>query len=402
MDSDQQIKEKSFLLMVPLFAIAGILWAGLYYYYGAKTSALIPGLYGVISASSLLLFRLRKNLKFFRATQLTLILILPFLLHLSLGDFISSSAVIIWSILCPIGALAFLDTRAAGYWLAVFLLVIVAAFFLENKIFPVETRLPDWLIRFLFLLNISAVTILTFIVLRYFVNQNQLAKEQLKKEQALLAIEREKSDKLLLNILPAFIANRLKEGERIIADEHPGAAVLFADIVGFTKTIQHIPATMLIENLNKIFTHFDTLVEKYNLEKIKTIGDSYMVVSGLVDNGQLSKTRIVDLALDMVNDITGFSLDGKTSCNIRIGIHAGPVIAGVIGTKKFSYDVWGDTVNTASRMEAFSEPGKIQISEPFYDHIKEDYDCEFRGQSEIKSKGTMNLYFLKGKKRVSV
>jgi len=384
--------------MVPLFAAAGLVWAGLYYYHEAKTSAFIPGGYAIVSFSSLLLFRLRKNFDFFRATQLVLILLLPFLLHLSLGDFVSSSAVILWSALCPLGALAFQNTKAATYWFLLFIITVIAAFFLENKIFPAETSLRQWLIDILFVMNICGVTFLAFFVLRYFVNQNQLAKEQLKREQDLLAAEREKSEKLLLNVLPVAIAKRLKDGETVIADEHPDAAVLFADIVGFTNTTQNISASMLIENLNKIFTHFDRLVEKHELEKIKTIGDSYMVVSGIMDQNQNHIIKIADLALTMAADIHKFSLDGKTNCDIRIGIDAGPVIAGVIGSKKFSYDVWGDTVNTASRMESFSEPGKIQISEKFYEYIKNDYECEYRGQTEIKSKGTMRLYLLLRKK----
>lgn len=397
-DHDQQIKEKSLLLMVPLFAAAGLVWAALYYYYGAKTSALIPGGYAIVSFSSLLLFRLRKNFNFFRATQLILILLLPFLLHLSLGDFVSSSAVILWSALCPLGALAFQNTKAATYWLLLFLTTVIAAFLLQNELFPPESSLPQWLINNLFVMNISAVTFLTFFVLRYFVNQNQRAKEQLKREQDLLAAEREKSEKLLLNVLPFAIAKRLKDGETVIADEHPDAAVLFADIVGFTNTTQNISAALLIENLNKIFTHFDKLVEKHELEKIKTIGDSYMVVSGITDKNQNHIDKIADLALAMVADIPNFSLDGKTNCDVRIGIDVGPVIAGVIGSKKFSYDVWGDAVNTASRMEAFSEPGKIQISEKLYQHIKNNYECTYRGQNEIKSKGAMNLYYLLRKK----
>lgn len=386
--------------MVPLFALAGVLWSVLYYfYYGFTIPVIIPGSYSIISFLSLLLYRWHKNFPLFRTIQLLLILLLPFLLHLSLGNFISSSAVILWSTLCPLGALAFYNTKAATYYILLFLLVVFAAFFLENKIVPAETKLPAELIRILFVLNIASVTFLTFFVLRYFVNQNDKVKEQLKHEQELLAAEREKSEKLLLNILPLSIAERLKAGEKTIADEYPEAAVMFADIVGFTSTTQHIPPVMLVENLNKIFTHFDLLVEKSGLEKIKTIGDAYMVVSGLTVDHRDHIFRMTDLALNMTEDIQQFSLDGKTKCSMRIGLHAGPVVAGVIGTKKFSYDVWGDAVNTASRMESFSEPGMIQLTEKFYEYIKNDYECEYRGKCEIKSKGWMNLYFLKGKRK---
>jgi guanylate cyclase len=396
-ERDKRIKEKSFLLMVPLFVLAGLIWAIVYYYYGAKRSAFIPGGYSVFSFLSYLFYRWKKHFDFFRNTHLVLILLLPCLLHLSLGDFVSSSAVIIWAILCPLGALAFHNTRAATYWLFLFLAALAATFFLEGKIIEAGVLLPAWLIRLLFALNISAVTFLTFFVLRYFVNQTELAKEQLQHEQALLAAEREKSEKLLLNILPAAIANRLKDGETVIADEYLQAAILFADIVGFTKTTQNISAPMLVENLNKIFTHFDELVEKFKLEKIKTIGDSYMVVSGIIEPRPGHLNAMADLALAMAANIHQFTLDGKTNCDIRIGIDTGPVIAGVIGSKKFTYDVWGDVVNTASRLESSGEPGKIQVSEKFYEQIKTDYLCEYRGEKDIRSKGAMKLYFLTGK-----
>lgn len=400
-DKEQQISERTFLLMVPLFAVAGLLWAVVYYYFGAKHSAIIPGCYSVFAFSSMLIFRRYKNFHVFRNTQLLLILFLPFLVHLSLGDFISSSAIIFWSALCPLGALAFQNSKAAAYWMFLFLFVVIAAFLLEHKIFPNETELPGTLVRVFFVLNISCVTFLIFFALRYFVNQNDLVKKQLKHEQTMLAMEREKSEALLLNILPPAIATRLKEGEHVIADEYSEVSVLFADIVGFTNISQNISPVMLVENLNNIFTHFDKLVEQNGVEKIKTIGDAYMAVSGLNVQGQGHTKRMADLALMMLSDIGKFSLNGKDKCTVRIGIHVGPVIAGVIGSKKFLYDVWGDAVNTAQRMESTCEPGKIQVSEKFYHAIKTEFDCEYQGQNEIKGKGLMNLYFLKGRKELA-
>ena len=166
-----------------------------------------------------------------------------------------------------------------------------------------ETQLPGELVSILFALNISGVTLLVFYLLRYFVNQNELVKEQLKHEQALLKIEQEKSENLLLNILPKSIAQRLKSGEKVIADEHDKAVILFADIVEFTNISQQVTPKMLVENLNKIFTHFDQLVDKYDLEKIKTIGDAYMVASGLNGTHHEQARNVADLALSMACDI---------------------------------------------------------------------------------------------------
>ena len=389
-DQDKLIRQKTFLLVTPLLAIAALIWTCIYYYYGAKTSAIIPGCYALVSFLSFLIFR-NKNFNAFRFIQLVLILLLPALLHLSLGNFVSSSAVILWATLCPLGALAFQNTKAAGYWLLLFIVCIITVFFLEDKFAVNETPLPQDLVVILFVLNISVVTSLIFFMLRYFVDQNELVKEKLKLEQ-------EKSEKLLLNILPQPVAQRLKNGETTIADEYDKAVILFADIVNFTSTSQHVAPAILVENLNKIFTHFDKLVDKYGLEKIKTIGDAYMVASGLdkMTNDQIKK--MADLALSMIKDIQNFTLDGKTKCDVRIGIHIGSVTAGVIGSKKFTYDVWGDAVNTASRMESSGEAGKIQVSEEFYNYISDDYECINRGPIEIKGKGLMNLYFLMNKK----
>ena len=393
-DQDKLIREKTFLLMVPLSAIAALVWSCLYFYCGARFPAIIPGGYAIISFLSLLIYRQYRNFNIFRAVQLTLILLLPCLLHLALGNFVSSSAVIIWAILCPLGALAFQNSKTAVYWLFVFIIFMIVVFFLENKLAINETQLPDKLVSVLFALNISGVTLLVFYLLRYFVSQSERVKQQLKHEQAMLEIEQEKSEKLLLNILPTSIAQRLKAGEKVIADEYDKAVILFADIVEFTSISQHIAPQMLVENLNKIFTHFDQLVEKYDLEKIKTIGDAYMVASGLNGIHDEQVRNMADLALSMARDIQNFSLDGHTKCDLRIGIHIGSVTAGVIGSKKFSYDVWGDAVNTASRMESSGEAGKIQVSEEFYNYIKDDYDCLHRGKMEIKGKGQMDLYFL--------
>jgi len=393
-DQDKVIREKTFLLMVPLFAIAGLVWAFIYYYYGAKAASIIPGSYAVISFLSLLIYRWHKNFNIFRTIQLALILFLPCLLHLALGDFVSSSAIIIWATFCPLGALAFQNTKAAGYWLFLFITCVALVFFLQSESVIDEVHLPGELISIFFALNVSAVTILMFYLLRYFVNQNEQVKTKLEYGRAQLAIEQEKSEKLLLNILPTSIAQRLKAGEKVIADEHDKAVILFADIVEFTNISQDIAPKVLVENLNKIFTHFDQQVEKYGLEKIKTIGDAYMVASGLngINDGQVR--NMADLALSMACDIQSFTLDGHTKCQLRIGIHIGSVTAGVIGSKKFSYDVWGDAVNTASRMESSGEPGKVQVSQEFYNYIKHDYECLHRGKVEVKGKGLMDLYFL--------
>jgi adenylate cyclase len=215
-----------------------------------------------------------------------------------------------------------------------------------------------------------------------------------------LAAEKEKSEHLLLNILPQPIAQRLKNKPTAIADGFAEVTVLFADIVGFTQLSTQVSPQELVALLNEIFSAFDELAEKHNLEKIKTIGDAYMVVGGLPTPRSDHAQAIVEMALDMQQALSEFNTKTGYNCSIRIGINTGPVVAGVIGIKKFIYDLWGDTVNTASRMESHSIPGGIQITEATYAEIKDKYILESRGLMQIKGKGEMQTYFVIRRKQV--
>jgi class 3 adenylate cyclase len=222
---------------------------------------------------------------------------------------------------------------------------------------------------------------------------------QLSKANEQLTVEQEKSEQLLLNILPEPIAEQLKEGHSSIAEGFSEATVLFADLVNFTKLAEKIPPSQLIGLLNEIFSRFDFLTEKHDLEKIKTIGDAYMVVGGLPTPRMDHAEAIAEMALDMLGEITMFSLETGHDCDIRIGINSGPVIAGVIGTKKFIYDLWGDTVNVASRMESHGLPGEIQVTASTYERLKHRYTFQSRGTIQVKGKGEMKAYFLSGRKQ---
>jgi adenylate cyclase len=223
------------------------------------------------------------------------------------------------------------------------------------------------------------------------------AKLALQTEHSALKVEQEKSERLLLNILPQSIAQRLKQQEQIIADHFSNVTVLFADIVGFTQLSKHLSAKKLVELLNEIFSTFDKLAEKQGLEKIKTIGDAYMVVAGLPVPTKDSITPVAEMALDMQEAIAQFNARYHYDLKIRIGIHNGPVVAGVIGLKKFAYDLWGDTVNTASRMESHGIAGCIQVSDCIYYALKDKYVLTKRGTIQIKGKDEMITYVLKGR-----
>lgn len=213
-----------------------------------------------------------------------------------------------------------------------------------------------------------------------------------------LAEEKQKSERLLLNILPEAIAQRLKQGEETIADSFSQVTVLFADLVGFTKISANLSPAELVELLNTIFSAFDELAEKYGLEKIKTIGDAYMIVGGLPIPKEDHAEAIADMALEMLTQIQEISRKKGKSLQVRIGINTGAVEAGVIGTKKFAYDLWGDTVNTAHRMESHGVAGMIQVAQATYDCLADKYRFKDRGIIDIKGKGNMRTYLLLGRK----
>ena len=220
---------------------------------------------------------------------------------------------------------------------------------------------------------------------------------ELKEMQRAIQAEKEKSEKLLLNILPESIVERLKYKPSIIVDGIPSSTTLFSDIVGFTTLSEQVSPEKLIHLLNIIFSEFDNLVEVYELEKIKTIGDAYMVAAGIPTPRNNHAEVIADLALEMKTVMAKINRGLDRPLNIRIGINSGPVVAGVIGKKKFSYDLWGDSVNTASRMESHGVPGEIQITEATYNLIRDKYHSENRGEIQVKGKGLMQTYLLKGK-----
>ncbi len=218
-----------------------------------------------------------------------------------------------------------------------------------------------------------------------------------KQAEAALFVEKEKSERLLLNILPKAISDELKQGRGNIATRFDSVTVLFSDIVDFTSLASRLSPSELVSVLNEIFSRFDHLVERYGLEKIKTIGDAYMVVGGLPELYPNHAEAIADMAIEMQQEVMKFYTDQGEPFRLRIGINTGPVVAGVLGIKKFSYDLWGDTVNVASRMEAHGIAGKIQVTETTYQLLKDKYKFTERGEIEVKGKGTMTTYFLIGR-----
>lgn len=292
------------------------------------------------------------------------------------GGLVNAELSVAWGLAVVVGALIALDIRAGWWWFLAYIANVVAAVVISDRVQPinvVEVSQAD------IASTLIGTAVLLFAGMAYFVRQRD-------------RFQRE-SDDLLHNILPDEIAARLKSERTMIADDFDDASVLFADIVGFTPMSAEMTPPQLVGLLNAVFSTFDGFVAELGLEKIKTVGDEYMVASGVPHPRSDHAIAICTLALRMRNQVEAHDFDGH-KISLRIGINSGPVVAGIVGTHKFSYDLWGDVVNTASRMESEGVPGSIQISSATHELIKEDFVCEPRGVVEVKGKGDMETYFL--------
>ncbi len=381
-DTEELRLQKQLLVtMTVLISLAAVIWAVGYYLLDERLAALIPGSYAVMSSISLAAFAATKRYHVFRATQLVLTLALPFLLQFVLGGFVGASAVILWALLAPFGALVMQGRKYAVRYMVAYGVLLVVSLPL-SPMMKIENNLTPRIVGLFFLMNLLAVSIVAFIVLNYFVGQRDRIQGDLEDEQ-------EKSEALLLNILPAEVASDLKEAGKTEAQYFESASVLFADIVGFTQFAEQATPDELVAMLNEVFSEFDIISTRHGVEKIRTIGDAYMAVSGVPVERSDHAEAIGRAALDM----KGF-VDRYDGAEFRIGISSGPLVAGVVGTSKFQFDVWGDTVNMASRMESSGETGRIQISDTTYQLLNGGFSCQPRGLIEVKGKGPMNTWYL--------
>lgn len=383
-DSEELKLQKSLLVICSFpFILAGIGWGIMYIAFGEKNAAIIPLSYSVFSIASIVYFRFTRKFRIFSFSQLFLILVLPFALMLLLGGFVGGSAVILWSLISPLGAMLFSKQSKALKWLFAFIILVFISIIIQPWL-RVQNNLSTAHINLFFIINISAVGSLIFLMFYYFVGKKNFFKAR--------------SEALLLNILPAEIAEELKTTGMAEAKHFSEVTVMFTDFEGFTKISEKLTPSELVEEIHACFTAFDNIISKHNIEKIKTIGDSYMCAGGLP---VANKTHAVDVVSAAI-EIRGFMQEhlqerisaGKEIFAIRIGIHTGPIVAGIVGIKKFAYDIWGDTVNIASRMESSGEAGKINISGSNCELVKDKFNCSYRGKIPAKNKGEIDMYFV--------
>jgi adenylate cyclase len=392
-DQDQILKTKLLLTVSLLIIPAGVIWGAVYLFWGETLAATMPILYSLFSVISIIYLRITKNFVGFRTMQLLLILIFPFLFMLALGGFTPGSVAFIWSVMAPFGAILFYQTQHSNRWLYAYLGLLVLTGIVQPSLRS-STNLPAAFVTAMFVLNIGILSIITYNLLNNFVRgKNRLLD--------LLKIEQKKSEQLLLNVLPKEIASELKNGHKRIARHYPSASVMFADIVGFTRLSEEIDPAELVDVLNQIFSDFDTMVEGYALEKIRTIGDNYMVAAGVPVPRSDHAAAITNLAIDMCDYIDELPAINGHKINFRVGINSGPLIAGIIGRKKFHYDIWGDTVNTASRMESTGEPGRIQVTPATLALLGPNFAITRRGNLVVKGKGELETWFIDGRHHTS-
>jgi guanylate cyclase len=383
-EETRRLKALLVLIAILILPISGI-WATLYLAFGAWTGY-VALLYAAISVASIIVFARTRDFGLLLNIQLLDIALAPTLSMIPIGGWLATGGVGLWGILAPLGALVFSDVRAGIRWFIVWLVAFVGSG-LAASLLGGQSPLPEWFSNLMLGLNVSVGGLIVFTLLALFAQQRRDA-------LAALRIEQEKAENLLLNILPRSIAEKLKASSATIADQFSSASILFADVVDFTPRSEQLPPAQVVGMLDSLFSHFDTLVEKYDLEKIKTIGDCYMVAAGVPSPRPDHARALALVALDMLEAVSSRGAVGDLGLELRIGINSGPVVAGVIGRKRFLYDLWGDAVNIASRMQSQGTPGCVQITGTTYELLKDEFVCEPRGTVAVKGKGEMDTWYL--------
>jgi adenylate cyclase len=400
-DSEELRLKKTILLFAcGLMIAAASLWLALYQALGLPVSASLPVAFQLASLATLVYYLVTLNFDVFRACQLGLFLFVPFVVQWSIGNFVSASGMILWGLLAPVGAIVLYSARESIPWFVAYIVLTLATGYVDYELAwlpPKGPKVPLATSVVFFALNFAAMSTLVYTLLKFAFSEREKSRARLEEAHAGLRGEQERSETLLLNVLPAPVAERLKRLESPIADRFSEVTVLFADIVNFTRMAGTLEPAQIFSLLNRLFSDFDALAEKHGLEKIKTIGDAYMVVGGLTAGQSGHCAAIAEIALSMRELIErDYSVNGQP-LRLRIGFASGPVVAGVVGTKKFIYDLWGDTVNIASRLTSESEPGGIQVDERSFQILSSGYEFESPRTLNLKGKGYTTVYELLGR-----
>jgi adenylate cyclase len=385
-DEDLRARKALLVLISVLILPVAALWGTLYLAFGSPVGV-VPLVYFAVLLGSIGVFSRTRDFPWLLRVGQVDILLAPTLSMIPLGGFLAAGGVGLWGILAPLAALVFNDVRSAVRWYLAWVVVFLGSGIAGEIIGPVWEPVPRWFTTTMLALNIVVGGALVFTLLAVFASQRSAALAALRVEQA-------KAENLLLNILPSSIADKLKAQTQPIADQFVSASILFADVVDFTPWSEQLEPADVVGYLDHLFSHFDELAERYGLEKIKTIGDCYMVAAGVPTPRPDHAPALALMALDMLEAMRSNDEVGHLGLELRVGINSGPVVAGVIGRKRFLYDLWGDAVNTASRMESHGTPGRIQITRATYELLADEFECEPRGPIAVKGKGEIEAWYL--------
>jgi adenylate cyclase len=394
---EEQLSGDMLMLTTGFMMCAAMLWLAIYWSMGYQYSTAIPLVFQALSAVTIYLYWRYRRLYIFSIIQLGLILFTPFAMQWSIGNFVNASGVSLWGLMAPVGAVTVLGTRQSMPWFFAWLFMTVMAGTFDYMLAGTVRSFDLSTVAVFFVLNFSAISVMIYSLLWYFANEKHKLRILVDASHAELREEKERSDRLLLNILPPAIAERLKRNEMNIAQGHADVTVMFADIVGFTRMTEELSPVETVKILNDVFSIFDELADKHGVEKIKTIGDAYMAAAGLDAGAQIHYAdAVARMAVDMHEKMGEYRARTGEQVQLRIGIGTGPVVAGVIGKKKFIYDMWGDTVNVAFRMAADARAGIIQVDLMTYRRLHNRFRFDSGHEVEIKGKGRMQVYHLLG------
>jgi adenylate cyclase len=394
---EEQLSGDMLMLTTGFMMCAAMLWLAVYWSMGYQYSTAIPLIFQALSALTIYLYWKYRRLYIFAIIQLGLILFTPFAMQWSIGNFVNASGVSLWGLMAPVGAVTVLGTRQSMPWFFAWLFMTVMAGTFDYLLAGTVRSFDLSTVAVFFVLNFSAISVMIYSLLWYFANEKQKLRALVDATHAEIVMEKERSDRLLLNILPPAIAERLKRNEVNIAQGHADVTVMFADIVGFTRMTEELSPVETVKILNDVFSIFDELADKHSVEKIKTIGDAYMAAAGLDAGAQIHYAdAIARMALDMQEKIAEYRARTGERIELRIGIGTGPVVAGVIGKKKFIYDMWGDTVNVAFRMAADAGAGVVQVDLMTHRRLHNRFRFDQGHEVEIKGKGRMHVFHLLG------
>ncbi len=387
-DSQEQTFLKLLILVIALMCSAcGVAWSAMYYFvFGFGLIAFYPFLFLIVVGSAIIVSHYTRNYKILVYAQLICITWISAFIQWTIGGIDQSGFVTAWSFLGVLGAVIFLSLRQSIIWMLMFLFIVVISAVFDPMLLGYKVPVSDSEKIIFYIMNIGTALTVVFAASAWFVKS--------------LQYEKQRSESLLLNILPSEVAQELKISGKVEPKDFANLTILFTDFIDFTRLAGSLSAKELVAEIDHCFRAFDDITSNYNVEKIKTIGDAYMAVGGQMDDYNCEPCHVVMAGIEMQQ----FMLqrkhermkEGKQFFEMRIGIHSGPVVVGVVGVKKFQYDIWGDTVNIASRMESAGENGRVNISEATYFQIKHRSEFKYisRGKIEAKGKGKLEMYFV--------